>query len=387
MINGEFHPDFKEVAEVLDRQLTEETNAGASFAVYHRGEKVVDIWGGQRNSAGDEWNSDTMAMSFSTTKGVASTALHMCADRGQIDYDDKVADHWPGFAQNGKEEITVRQILCHESGLHLLGEVVDDASVMLDWEAMIAAIEKMTPAYEPGTANGYHALSFGWLVGELVRRASGKPIDEFVIDEIARPLGEHGLFIGMPDSELPRVADLMLSADPIPGASTESGFNLDPEMVSNMARNMSNVGPAGFEALFMGNVASLRVPMPAVNGVFEARSLARMYGALSLGGEIGGVRLMSEDRVKIASQIQNTRPDLVLGFPLMFRLGYHAVFTTAGLLPNAFGHFGFGGSGAWADPDRELSAALTINRLAMLTIGDLRFIELGGAAVRAADTR
>lgn len=217
MISGYAHPDFQEVADTLDRQLTSEGPGGSSVSVYHEGEKVVDIWGGTRDWQGAPWEESTMVMSFSTTKGVASTCLHMCADRGLIDYDDKVAKHWPEFAQNGKEEITVRQVMCHEAGLHRLADCVESAEMMRDWDAMVTAIEKMKPAYEPGTANGYHALSYGWLVGELVRRVSGKPIDQFIVDEIAAPLGEKGLYCGLPESERPRVAGLLLATMPVPG--------------------------------------------------------------------------------------------------------------------------------------------------------------------------
>lgn len=389
MISGYAHPDFQEVADTLDRQLTSEGPGGSSVAVYHEGEKVVDIWGGTREWQGAPWEESTMVMSFSTTKGVASTCLHMCADRGLIDYDDKVAKHWPEFAQNGKEEITVRQVMCHESGLHRLGDCVESAEMMRDWDAMVAAIEKMKPAYEPGTANGYHALSYGWLVGELVRRVSGKPIDQFIIDEIAAPLGEKGLYCGLPESERPRVAGLLLASLPVPGATAEGGggMALDPEVLEEMRQGMSTVGPPGVEAFFATDPAPLEVPMPAVNGVFEARSLAHMYSVLACGGESNGERLLSSETLEKAITIQNTRPDLVIGIPMMFRLGYHAIFTSNGVLPRGFGHFGFGGSGAWADPDLKLSCAMTINRLSSLTVGDLRLIEIGGAAVRGATAR
>lgn len=388
MPEGFVHPDFENVAKTFDEQIAEEGRAGAAVAVYHRGEKVVDIWGGSRNLDGDAWQEETMVMSFSTSKGVTATSLHICADRGLIDYDDKVADHWPEFAKNGKEEITVRQVLCHESGLHRLGDVVEEAETMLDWEAMIHAIEEMEPAYPPGSNNGYHALSFGWLVGELVRRVSGKPINEFVVDEIAGPLEESGLFIGLPESEFKRVANLQMSGSPIPGASSDGGLNLDPEMVTKMAEGMGTVGPQrGIEGFFTTEPPPLGVPIPAANGVFEARSLAHMYALLANGGELDGVRLVSKETVEAATTVQNMRPDLVIGFPMMFRLGYHAIFTSSGVLPRAFGHFGFGGSGAWGDPERELAVAMTVNRLSMLTVGDFRLINIGGEAAKAAEAR
>lgn len=386
MVSGYTHPDFAEVAETLEQQLEGGSPGGASVAVYFQGEKVVDIWGGSRDWEGTPWEESTMAMSFSTTKGVASTCLHMCVDRGLIDYDDRVSEHWPEFAQNGKEEITVRQIMCHEAGLHRLADVVDSAETMRDWDAMVSAIEKMRPAYEPGTANAYHALSYGWLVGELVRRVSGKPIDEFIVDEIARPLGEKGLYCGLPEEERSRVARLLISSM-LPGEEGSNGGGamfVNPKVIEEMRRGMETVGPPGVETFFASEPEPLDVPMPAVNGVFEARSLAHMYSALACGGKTNSAQLLSQETIDRAAAIQNTRPDLVLGLPLMWRLGYHATFTTSGVLPRGFGHFGFGGSGAWADPDQELACAMTINRLSALTMGDLRLIEISGAAVRAA---
>src|SRR5258706_1391995 len=209
MLQGQLHPDFAAVGVSLARILPRRGPGGAAVCVYHRGEKVVDIWGGTRDAAGNPWEADTLSLSFSTTKGVASTLLHVFADRGHIDYDARVADYWPEFAQGGKDGITVRHVLCHEAGLYAISDVVEHASEMLDWDQMVRRLAAATPRHAPGAAHGYHAFTYGWLVGELVRRvAGGKPISELFASELARPLGLDGLFCGVPADQQHRCAQL-----------------------------------------------------------------------------------------------------------------------------------------------------------------------------------
>ena len=179
LITGRYDKQFREVADVFRKQISD-TDGGASVAVYHRGKLVVDLWGGVRSPDGDPWTRDTLAMCYSTTKGAAATCAHVLADRGELDYDERVATYWPEFAQNGKGDITVRHVLSHSAGLHRFGTIIDHGSRILDWDHMADALARAKPAYEPGTAVGYHALTFGWLVGELVRRISGKPIEQFL---------------------------------------------------------------------------------------------------------------------------------------------------------------------------------------------------------------
>src|SRR5262245_44615163 len=209
MLQGSLHPDFAPIGVSLARLLPRRGPGGAAVCVYHRGEKVVDIWGGTRDAAGNPWQSDTLSTSFSTTKGVASTLLHVFADRGQVDYDARVADYWPEFAQAGKDAITVRQLLCHEAGLYAIADVVEHASEMLDWEQMVRRLSAAKPRHAPGAAHGYHALTYGWLVGELVRRVAGmKPIGELFATELAAPLGLDGLYCGVPTDQQQRCAQL-----------------------------------------------------------------------------------------------------------------------------------------------------------------------------------
>jgi len=169
-------------------------------------------------------------MCFSTTKGVTSTALHVLADRGQIDYDTPVATYWPEFAQAGKERITVRHVLTHSAGLHRMSTLVDGARRMLDWDYMVDALARAKPAYEPGTRHGYHGLTYGWLAGELIRRVSGRPIAQFVVDELARPLGLDGLYIGCPPEQRGRISPLAPMASSI-GRRLEGPAGRTPTML------------------------------------------------------------------------------------------------------------------------------------------------------------
>ena len=175
MIQGFVRDDFRAVAKQLERQLQGPDAGGAAVCVYHRGERVVDIWAGAK-SPSVEWASDTLALSFSTTKGVMATMVHTLVDRGLLDYDDPVAKYWPEFGQSGKARITVRQILSHQAGLYSIRSLIDHADRMLDWEYMTSALASATPSPEAG-APGYHGITYGWLVGELIRRVTGASLD------------------------------------------------------------------------------------------------------------------------------------------------------------------------------------------------------------------
>ena len=185
-LEGYAHPDFKTVETVLRRQL-KDNPGGAAVCVYHHGERVVDLWGGFRDDEGRLWRKDTMAPSFSTTKGVASTLLHILADRGLIDYDARVADYWPEFAQAGKAEITIRQVMSHQSGLYHIRQMIDHADRMLDWEHMVQAIEQTPPAHEPGKRTGYHGLTYGFIIGEVIQRVTGKTAAQNIRQRFLEP--------------------------------------------------------------------------------------------------------------------------------------------------------------------------------------------------------
>jgi CubicO group peptidase (beta-lactamase class C family) len=228
MLEGYVHPDFADVARTLRKLIPRDRAGGAAVCVYHRGEKVVDAWGGTLDEQGRPWAEDTLAFSFSTTKGVASTLLHVLADRGLVDYDTPVAEYWPEFAQAGKQRITVRQLMCHEAGLYHIADMVGHASEMLDWETMCRTLAAAEPCHEPGDAHGYHGLTYGWLVGEIACRVMGKPFSELIASELAKPLDLDGLYCGMPADQIHRCAPLL-------GSSWERGTS---ERRSEMERTI-----------------------------------------------------------------------------------------------------------------------------------------------------
>jgi CubicO group peptidase (beta-lactamase class C family) len=402
VLDGWLHPEFEPVAVALRAQLG--GPGGAAVAVYHRGRPVVDLWGGASDEAGTPWARDTMAPSFSTTKGVAATLLHVLVDRGLLDYDDRVADHWPEFAQAGKDGITVRHVLAHQSGLYHIRQMIDRAERMLDWDYMVRVIERTPPLHAPGERTGYHGLTFGYLVGELAQRVTGRSFAQLVQDEIARPLGLDGMYIGAPEEVLHRAAQLIHArggvlaptlplvpaqltrllrrggAFAVERALAVAGIRLDIESM------LDALAPRGIRSFDFGAPETLRVCIPAANGLFTARSLARMYAALAGGGKIDGVRLLSARTLARATEVQTRAPgQVVMPFDMRWRLGYHGVLTTRGVPRLAFGHFGFGGSGAWADPRRELAVAFIVNSGLGTPFGDLRIARIGGAALASVD--
>lgn len=384
LMQGFVHPDFAPVTERL-HQLTTKRSAtgGAAVAVYHHGELVVDAWTGSRDASGTPWERDTMATSFSTTKGVVSTVVHRLVDRGELAYDDPVAEYWPEFGTAGKDRITIRHLLTHQAGMHSIRSLVGSAETMLDWDAMVSILADAEPAWEPGTRSGYHALTFGWLVGEVIRRVTGLTVNEAVQREIAEPLGLDSMFIGLAPAERGRVADLLI--DP----------KSDQRLLKTFRRleRFDRYKPL-VNALVVDDLLDMarthRIhdgEIPAANGVFAARDLARMYAALATPDAFDQPPLVSAATMKQITTIQTRGRDSVVLFPMRWRLGYHLAGTTAGILPNGFGHFGFGGSGAWGDPDSGLAVAMVLNQVAGTPFGDTRLLRVGAAAVRSAKRR
>lgn len=385
-IEGEWDRAFDEVALTLRRQLSGFGRGGAAVCVYHRGRPVVDIWAGQ-SSRGTAWDQDTLSLSFSTTKGVMATLLHVLVDRGHLRHEDPVARHWPEFGQAGKGSITVRQLLSHEAGLYSIRSRIDHADRMLDWDHMVDVLAAARPAFEPGSASGYHGLTYGWLVGELIRRVTGRSLEQVLAEELVGPLGLDGLTLGCPAPERHRIATLLRPAlDPEPlvtGPLLGRLASILP-IPLDTGRIAEALVPKGVLPVFF-SPAILDVPVPAANGVFTARSLARLYAALAGGGSLDGVRLLSAETLDAAGRVQSRRFDRVLSFPMRWRMGYHFVPSLRGIVRRAFGHFGFGGSGAFADPVRDVSVAMTLNRVAGLPVGDLRMVQIATAALRSAE--
>lgn len=405
MLDGNVHPDYADVAACLIRQIPKNKQGGSAVCVYHKGRKVVDIWGGTKDKQGTAWTADTTASSFSTTKGVVSTLLHILIDQGLADYDDPVARHWPEFAAHGKGGITIRQALAHEAGLYRISEMIDSPQEMLDWEHMKRVVADAEPAHAPGDQHGYHALTYGWLIGGLIEEITGKSLQRVLQDELVDPLNLDGMFIGMPHNELFRRARL-INNDGItaPVAKKEdaaksdnassAGAQLKTTLMEWGEYLLEKVGVelGEFrsamhisEAFDWNAEATVSAVIPAANGQFTARSLARMYAMLANGGELDGVRILSAASIDKFSQVHSSARDKVLFIPMHWRLGYHKAFALGVSAPAAFGHYGYGGSGAFCDPQRELAVALTLNSGVGTPVGDSRMPRIARAAIKAVD--
>ncbi len=389
-VQGEVHPAFQGVARVLERQIRR-NGGGMAICVYHRGKPVVDVWAGTRDDSGTPWERDTTAMSFSTTKGVTATLLHVLVDRGLLDYDDPVSKHWPEFAEGRKAAITVRQLLCHEAGLHHIRRMVDHANRMLDWTHMVEALAAAEPAFVPGSLNAYHGLTFGWLIGELAQRVTNRPFAELVRTELALPLGLDGFWIGASPEAQAKAARLRV---PPLGLNDRTGAARPyAKAVQTICRGLRIPFDPSFlaDALVPRDVMRtfwhpdiLTPSIPSANGLFTARDLARLYATLGAGGRLDGVSLLSEKTLARATEVQNRRVDRVVPVKMHWRLGYHRAFTGLGAPKRGFGHFGFGGSGGWTDPKRQLAVAMVNNRVAGSPFGDLRMLAIGAEALRGA---
>ena len=377
----EMHVDsrFLPLADRFFSMYRQPRNGGGALVAYVHGEKVLDIWAGYADRD-RRWNRDTVALSFSTGKGVASTIVHRLAERGIVDYDAPVATYWPEFAAAGKDAITIRDVLTHRTGLHKVRGLVPGRLGLLDYDTVIAALAAATPDPRRLRGPGYHAVTFGWLVAETVSRATGKPFTDIVREEIAQPLGVDEFWYRVPDDQKPRIAKLFPHINP---------GGLDWRLTSSVLsfagplRGLAEAAmPDGFDEL-VRNPAVHDSVMPGWNGVFSARSLARMYAAIANGGVLDGARFLQPETLAQMGAVQTRDRDYVLGIKLPWRLGYHPPILAGRVQPRrGLGHYGVGGSGAYADPDTGLALAFVTNRLgnAVTALGDLRLARLGAEA-------
>jgi CubicO group peptidase (beta-lactamase class C family) len=383
-IDGMVAPGFEEVRVEFERNFTERGDIGAAVAAYWRGEKVVDLWGGYRTPASDApWNEDTMIVVNSTTKGLASMTLAVANARGWLDYEAPVAHYWPEFAQNGKAAVTVRQLIGHEAGLVLLDEKLTiDKLRDLDYMARLLARQK--PAWPPGTRHGYHTMSLGLYMQELIRHAdpAHRTLGRFFHDEIAVPLGLE-FYIGLP----PEIPDERLAvAKPLSRWRALLALrNTPPTMIKKLLVPNSLLRRSMLLMdLDMNDRRSLEVEIPSGNGVGTARAIARAYSAFAEGGaEIG---ITPETFARVIEPPVVSRPmDAVVGLPSYFSLGFMRPGPEPffGSSPRAFGAPGAGGSFAFADPDARLGYAYVMNKLDFYLVDDPREKPLRDAVYRA----
>lgn len=386
-ISGEVRPGFEAVREAFARNFDVNGEVGAAFTLYVRGEKVVDLWGGVADeSTGRAWDEDTTVLVFSTTKGVAAICANLLAQRGELDLDAPVASYWPEFKAEGKENVPVRWLLSHRVGLPVVSVDVTPEQV-LAWDPIVEILAAERPIWEPGTAHGYHALTYGWLVGEVVRRITGRSIGTFLADEITGPL-DLDVWIGLPEEQEPRVAPLVLLASTQDlGASKEmlealppetraiAEAFLDPNSLTQRALNITTP-PLAF------NSREVRAAeMPAANGVATARSLAKLYA--SCVGEVDGNRILNDATVADMSIEQSNGPDKVLLIPTRFGSGFFLSSDFSPMFgPKSFGHAGAGGSLAFADADAQIGFGYVMNKMQQNLAGDPRTLALVDA-VRA----
>jgi CubicO group peptidase (beta-lactamase class C family) len=388
-VHGDIAPGFEGVADEFRRNFRERRELGAACAVYHRGEKVVDLWGGHRDRHRTRsWLEDTLVVVYSTSKGLSAATMALARSRGLIDYEERVAAYWPEFAQNGKGEITVRQLLAHEAGVAAV-DIPLTPRMLADPDAVATAIAPQRPNWTPGRRHGYHALSIGFYESELIRRTDPerRRLGQFFADEIAGPLGIEfyfGVPPDVPDERIARIkgfrrAEVLLHIGPMPAAMV-LGFTRRSSLTFRAFGNPRLRG-----ATDLDRPAYRAVEMPAATGVGQARAIARVYGDLAAGGrELGIDAGTLAELAAPAVQPPGGATDLVLRVEAAFSLGFlkPSPLFPFGTTERAYGHTGAGGSFGFADPDTELGFAYTPNRLGFHLRDDPREKSLRDALYR-----
>ncbi|HLZ73357.1 serine hydrolase domain-containing protein [Phenylobacterium sp.] len=361
---------FAPVREAFAANFASGADVGASFCATQDGETVVDLWGGFADAAKTRpWEKDTIVNVYSTTKTMTFLTALLIADRGELDFDAPVARYWPEFAANGKADIKVSHLMAHSAGLSGWRERVTTED-LYDWDKVCALLAAQAPLWEPGTASGYHAITQGYLVGEVVRRITGKSLGTVFREEIAEPLGAD-FWIGLPASEDARVAELI---PPPPGQGAGEGQQTEIQKISfnNPTVDVSATRTRGWRG----------AEIPAAGGTGNARSVAEIHTILANGGVAKGKRFMSEAGCRKALELQIEGPDLVLGMPARFGMGFGLAGGTVPL-PNPQDSMywgGYGGSIIMIDMKARTTLSYAMNKMAGTTTGDMRAFGLAMAA-------
>jgi CubicO group peptidase (beta-lactamase class C family) len=362
-VHGTCEARFEGVRKALSASLDSGADVGASVAVYLHGEPVVDIWGGYADEAKSEpWERDTLTNVWSTTKTMTFLCALMLADRGELDFQVPVTTYWPEFAAGGKDDVLVRHIMGHTAGLSGWEQTIEPEQ-LADWSLCTSALAAQTPWWEPGTASGYHALTQGYLIGELVRRITGESIGTWFAREVATPLGAD-FFIGLPESEDGRVSNVI----PPPPLDLE-GMEV-PELAVKTFLNPP------LDATFAVTPWWRRAEIPAANGHGNARSVAAIQSVIAGRGATRGTRLLSAAGTDPIFEEQANGTDLVLGVPLRFGMGYALATELMPIGPRACYWGGYGGSIIVIDQDVDLAVSYVMNRMETGVVGDPR-----GAAI------
>lgn len=371
-IAGTCPPRFAGVKDAFAANFDAGAELGARFTLVEAGEVVLDLWAGHADRQRTKpFDAATLTPIFSTTKAVAALLVARLVDQGKLDYGQTVASVWPEFAQAGKAAVTVEQMLSHQAGLSGFPEPMDPAD-WFDWDGICARLAAMAPLWPPGTASGYHPVTFGYLAGEVFRRVDGRTMGTALREDLAGPFGLD-LFIGLPDAEFGRVADLMR-----PNALPDFGHHNEPTRAAFLTPWSS---PGG-----RGAAEWRRAEIPSANGHATAHSLARLVGALANDGWLDGEEILTPALIAEAARQRIRGQDLVLPFEMSWGAGFmrNETVTPWGPGRQTFGHSGWGGSCAFADPERRLGGAYVMNKQSTQLLGDdrpRRLIEAAYAAL------
>jgi CubicO group peptidase (beta-lactamase class C family) len=374
VIAGQVEPGFEAVRDAFAHNFEVGREVGAAFCLHVGGRKVVDLTGGSFDRSGDRpYDRDTLQLVFSTTKGATAVCANLLAQRGQLDLNAPVSTYWPEFAQAGKADIPVLFLLTHQAGLPALDATLRPEDVQA-WDPMVAALAQQAPFWEPGTAHGYHAVTYGYLVGEVVRRITGRSLGTYFAEEIAQPLGLE-FWIGLPDEQEHWVSPMVGSLLPEGGAAE----GMPADFTTTLLARALNAGGAFSDPGWMNRPAWHAAEVPAANGITNAASLSRLYAGL-IGTVEGGPAesILTRAQVDQARQVRTFGADQVflsLGFPMEQHIG-QGFWVSSPFAPfggeGSFGHTGAGGSYGFADPENNLAVGYVMNQMQAGMLGDPR---------------
>ncbi len=380
-IQGKYAARCQPVIDAFQENFVRGGEVGAALCIFQQGEKCVDIWAGKRDRHGEKpWQADTLVDVFSAGKGVLAVCMLQLIAKGLLELDQPVKHYWPEFANRGKEAITVRMLMNHQSGLAAFSQPVADDDIF-DWQKIVGILAEESPWWTPGTQSGYHPFTFGWLLGELLRRITGQSPGEYIRHHIANPLGAE-CYVGLKDEQLHKVADVAPLLD-IDKSSNSKRKNRKKTLQS--LSGIDNLTSRAFtypSSLTCGSNATRwrKAQIPAANLHASASGLAKVYAGLAMGGCIENVKLLPSELLPLCYQVSSEGKDAVLQIPIRYSQGFMLPQADFGLGygegKRCFGHPGAGGSLGFADPDYRVGFAYVSNRLSSGVFGDRRVTRL-----------
>ena len=365
-IQGECDPQFSKVKETFEKLYREDREIGSCFAVYKDGNPLVDLWGGfQDKDKTKPWQKDNLVTVYSTTKGVAAFCIALAMEKGLLKYEEKVSTYWPEFSSNGKEDITIGMLMSHQAGI--CSPETRNVEDYYNQSLMAEKLAGMTPIWEPGTASGYHSMTFGWLTSELILRVTGKSLGTFFREEVGDQ-HEIDFFIGLPESEDHRVAELV----PFDIVRSENSEQQQVELTDAQKSQRNSAGTLDIQ----NTKAWRQAEIPSANGQGNAGGLAKLYSLIV--PEDNSLKLLKDDTVNQMTTMQIEGRDLVLAVQVRWGVGFilnkHKIIY--GPVEGAFGHSGYGGSCAFGDPENKIGVSYVMNRMLDNFNADGRSIEL-----------